>query len=123
MKFTPHNYNNPNAATYAQVKEKLELHFQNMKMEWAYDVADSISNMELVDLAALKPVKAVVLPDATIEDVNDREAHRLALQNAEDLEHSIRLKLHINREQQLTANMRTAYSTIIAKFCSKTMVQ
>ena len=123
MKFTPHNYNNPQVATYAKVKEHLVLHLQNAKMDWSYDVADSISNMQLVDLGALKPVRQLIAEDTNIVNEDVRKATQKVKQEAKNLEHSIRMKLHIAREQKLVENMRNAYSTIITKYCTKTMVQ
>ena len=100
-------------ATFTTVRDALIHHLRQTTPDGGNDVGDSIKNNSLLDLNQLAPNRVM----ATNPDDKIREFEQGSL----DMLYQQQLKSHLYRSTRYETVLRSAYSTIITKYCTKKM--
>ena len=113
LKFSPQTPGKGIYAPYATVKEAIVRTIQKQSAAHQ-DVAKSLKDMKLVDLAKEKPKQQ--LSKKTDPDANEIEQKALTLIYADEM------KVYKARVRELENGMKQAYAIITADFCTKNMM-
>ena len=115
MKFAPIYLNEGSKirfATYASVLEHIIQHIQKT-FDNGEDIAVSLKKMEIVDLDAEAPVRAISLE--TNEDKRKIE------QDGYDILYQERTRRHLDREDNLRKGLFKTYGLIFSNYCTRGM--
>jgi hypothetical protein len=112
MKFAPQGNGKGNYASYATVKDHIVQQIQKT-FENGDDVAQSLEEMELININAFEPKREI----STEKDDTEREM----LQKGMDIKYQEELRRHLDRKDALTRGMNKAYAFIFTNYCTKIM--
>ena len=112
MKFTPNGQIKGNTHTFASVKEHIVQHIQKT-YDKGKDVADSLDNMEKIDLTTFTPERQISAKADKDEKIVDQQGL--------DMIYKEKLTRYEDRVEKLEEGLSKAYSLIFNDYCTQGM--
>ena len=113
LMFHPQTVGKTHVATYATTKDAIEQYIQKEWTKGGYDVAQSLRNLQEVDIDAERPSRSL--------SVATKQEDKVDEQAGIDIRYQEELRRHLDRAQAMKDGMKQAYLLIFSTYCSKTM--